>query len=285
MDHREHDQAADAAAPSPVRGDGLARLQSILARLRGADGCPWDREQTLATLKPCLVEECYELLDVMAGTDCAAHAEELGDVLLQVLFQTSIREEQGAFTFDDVANQLADKLIRRHPHVFGDTAVDGTEAVLRNWERIKQAERSGAPEAHTRSALAGVPDALPALLRAQRVQTKAARVGFDWPDRTGPRDKIDEELAELDAALAAEDAPAAAAEIGDLLFSIVNLCRFLKIDAEEALRLCTSRFARRFQHVEQRAQAAGRDLRDSSLDELDAFWEEAKRTEQQPPRV
>ena len=280
MEHRPPDQAGDVPpTSSPMSGDGWGRLQHILARLRGPGGCPWDREQTLATLKPCLVEECYELLDVMDGADCGAHAEELGDVLLQVLFQERIREEQHAFNLDDVANRLADKLVRRHPHVFGEAAVDGTEAVLRNWERIKQAERSAAPEAHARSALAGVPAALPALLSAQRIQAKAARVGFDWPDRTGPRGKIDEELAELDAALAADDSRAMTAEIGDLLFSIVNLCRFLKIDAEEALRQCTSRFARRFQHVEQRAQAAGRDLRDVPLDELDAFWDEAKRSE------
>ena len=263
--------------PPPV--PGIERLRGILARLRAPGGCPWDREQTLASLKPCLIEECYELLDVMDGEDCGAHAEELGDVLLQVLFQAQIREEQGAFTLDEVAGRLAEKLIRRHPHVFGETQVNGTEDVLRNWEAIKKGERTGnGGEGTPRSALAGVPAALPALLRAQRVQTKAARVGFDWPDSEGPRGKIDEELAELEAAVASNDPRAVAAEMGDLLFSVVNLCRFLKVDAEAALRDCTARFATRFQAIEGRLHAEGRDMRACTLSELDRLWEAVKRS-------
>jgi MazG family protein len=270
----ERGSEGDSAAPEPLTG--VERLRRILARLRGPGGCPWDREQTLATLKPCLIEECYELLDVMDGADCEAHAEELGDVLLQVLFQTQIREERGEFSLEDVANRLADKLVRRHPHVFGNTQVDGTEDVLRNWELIKKDEKSAAADAAPRSALAGVPAALPALLRAQRVQAKAARVGFDWPDEQGPRGKIEEELAELEAAIAAGDPQAMASEMGDLLFSLVNLCRFLKIDAEEALRTCTARFSRRFQIIERKLHEDGRNMSTCNLEELDVLWEAAK---------
>lgn len=270
----ERGGGSDSAAPEPLTG--VERLRRILARLRGPGGCPWDREQTLATLKPCLIEECYELLDVMDGADCKEHAEELGDVLLQVLFQTQIREERGEFSLEDVANRLADKLVRRHPHVFGNTRVDGTEAVLRNWEQIKKGEKSAAADAAPRSALAGVPAALPALLRAQRVQAKAARVGFDWPDEQGPRGKIEEELAELEAAIAAGDPQAMASEMGDLLFSLVNLCRFLKIDAETALRTCTARFSRRFQLIERKLHESGRNMSTCNLEELDILWEAAK---------
>jgi len=182
------------------------------------------------------------------------------------------------FTLDEVARRLAAKLIRRHPHVFGETQVNGTADVLRNWEAIKKGERTGNAEpAAPRSALAGVPAALPALLRAQRVQAKASRVGFDWPDSAGPRQKIAEELAELEAAVAAQDQQAVADEMGDLLFSVVNLCRFLKIDAETALRDCTARFSARFQAIERRIQAEGRDLRACTPEELDRHWEAVKR--------
>jgi MazG family protein len=269
---------ADGAVDPPLAPPaGIERLCTLLARLRSPGGCPWDREQTLTTLKPCLIEECYELLDVMDGTNIDAHAEELGDVLLQILFQTKIREEQGAFRLDDVANRLAEKLIRRHPHVFGEVQADGAEEVLRNWETIKKHERTGDGEVAPRSALAGVPAALPALLRAQRVQVKAARVGFDRPDREGPRQKIAEELAELELAIAAQDQQAVTDEMGDLLFSVVNLCRFLKIDAEAALRACTARFSTRFQAIEQRLHADGRDMLACSREELDRLWEAVKR--------
>lgn len=255
-------------------GSGVARLVAIMARLRGPDGCPWDREQTLASLKPCLLEETYELLEVMAGDDQNLHAEELGDVLLQVVFQSRIREEQGCFTLDQVAHQLADKLIRRHPHVFGLVAVTGSDDVLRNWETIKQTEKN-----RIRSTLDGVPRALPALSRAQRIQTKVSRVGFDWPDAQGPRAKIVEELRELETAIAEGDRAAVCHEVGDLLFSVVNLCRFLKVDAEEALQATGSRFIRRFQEVERRVQAEGRAIRDYTMPELDVHWEAVKASE------
>lgn len=250
----------------------MAKLRWVLKALRAPDGCPWDREQTLASIQPCLQEECYELLSAMVGEDLANHREELGDVLLQVLFQCDIREEQGAFTFDEVVDELTDKLIRRHPHVFGEVDAKDTETVLRNWERIKQGEHK-APKA---SALDGVPEALPALLKAQRTQHKAAKVGFDWQDAEGPEAKIVEELAELKAAVAAGQPEAVADEYGDVLFSMVNLARHIGVDAESALRAATAKFAKRFRAVEARVKAAGKDMKAMSLTELDAVWDAVK---------
>lgn len=254
----------------------MAKLRWVLKALRAPDGCPWDREQTLASIQPCLQEECYELLSAMVGEDLANHREELGDVLLQVLFQCDIREEQGAFTFDEVVSELTDKLIRRHPHVFGEVDAKDTETVLRNWERIKQGEHK-APKA---SALDGVPEALPALLKAQRTQHKAAKVGFDWQDAEGPEAKIVEELAELKAAVAAGQPEAVADEYGDVLFSMVNLARHIGVDAESALRAATAKFAKRFRAVEARVKAAGKDMKAMSLSELDAVWDAVKADQQ-----
>ena len=255
---------------------GVRRLYEIMKRLRAPGGCPWDREQTLRTLKPCLLEETYELLEAMDGQDLALHVEELGDVLLQVVFQCAIREEEGCFTLDDVAETLADKLVRRHPHVFGDTQAATSGQVLRNWEAIKQTEKGKSPD---RSAIDGVPAALPALLKAQRVQSKASRVGFDWEDASGAISKIEEELAELKAAIAAGDPAHIAGEMGDLLFSAVNTCRFLNVDAEGALEGTTGKFSRRFREVERRVREQGRTLKDCTLAEMDAVWDEVKRDE------
>lgn len=255
------------AFPSP-----MAKLRWVLKALRAPDGCPWDREQTLQSIQPCLQEECYELLSAMVGEDLANHREELGDVLLQVLFQCDIREDQGAFTFDEVVGELTDKLIRRHPHVFGEVDAKDTETVLRNWERIKQGEHK-APKA---SALDGVPEALPALLKAQRTQHKAAKVGFDWQDAEGPEAKIVEELAELKAAVAEGKPEAVADEYGDVLFSMVNLARHIGVDAESALRAATAKFAKRFRAVEARVKAAGKEMKAMSLAELDAVWDAVK---------
>ena len=253
--------------PSP-----MAKLRWVLKALRAPDGCPWDREQTLQSIQPCLQEECYELLSAMVGEDLANHREELGDVLLQVLFQCDIREDQGAFTFDEVVGELTDKLIRRHPHVFGEVEAKDTEAVLRNWERIKQGEHK-APKA---SALDGVPEALPALLKAQRTQHKAAKVGFDWQDAEGPEAKIVEELAELKAAVAEGKPEAVAEEYGDVLFSMVNLARHIGVDAESALRAATAKFAKRFRAVEARVKASDKEMKALSLAELDAVWDAVK---------
>ena len=261
--------------------DGIERLHKVMTRLRGPDGCPWDKVQTLETLKPCVLEETYELLAAMdRPDDVANHVEELGDVLLQVMFQCVMAEQEGRFSFDDVANAIADKLVRRHPHVFGEVDADSPEAVLRNWERIKQQEHK---KESRHSALDGVPSALPALLKAQRTQEKAARVGFDWKDAKGPLDKIREELAELESAIAASKDTSldehVKGELGDLLFSVANLARHLKSDAESALEGSTSKFARRFRAVEAAAKLQGRDLKDMTLAEMDALWDEAKKGE------
>lgn len=262
--------------------NGIERLHSIMTRLRDPEtGCPWDRVQTLETLKPCVLEETYELLAAMDRPDDREnYVEELGDVLLQVMFQCVMAEEKKAFSFDDVANAISDKLVRRHPHVFGDVVADDPAAVLRNWERIKQQEHK--KEAR-HSALDGVPPALPALLKAQRTQEKAARVGFDWKDAQGPLAKIREELAELEEAVAASADtsrdPHVKDELGDLLFSVTNLARHLKADSESALANTTAKFARRFRAVEAGAKVAGRDLKDMTLAEMDALWDRAKAAE------
>ncbi len=263
---------------------GIERLHDIMTRLRNPEtGCPWDRVQTLETLKPCVLEETYELLSAMDRPDDKDnHIEELGDVLLQVMFQCVMAEEKGDFSFDDVANAISDKLVRRHPHVFGDVVADDPAAVLRNWEQIKQQEHK---KELRHSALDGVPASLPALLKAQRTQEKAARVGFDWKDAKGPMDKIEEELGELKAEIASRksakpaDSVRVKEELGDLVFAVCNLARHLGVDAESAVELTTSRFSRRFRAVEQGAKESGRALRDMTLGEMDALWEEAKRKE------
>lgn len=253
-----------------------------MARLRDPEtGCPWDREQTLESLKPCVLEETYELLSAMdRPEDVAGHIEELGDVLLQVVFQCTMAEQEGRFTFDDVANAISDKLVRRHPHVFGNVAASDTGAVLRNWERIKQTERKGGSV--QRSALDGVPDALPALLKAQRIQEKASRVGFDWKDAAGPMEKIREETAELAEEIAKRpskkpaDSVRVKEELGDLLFAVCNLARHLGVDAESAAAGAAAKFSRRFRAVEAAAAAAGRDMKEMTLAEMDALWDAAK---------
>ena len=261
---------------------GIERLHSIMVRLRDPEtGCPWDRVQTLSTLKPCVLEETYELLAAMDRPDDQSnYVEELGDVLLQVMFQCVMAEQEGRFSFDDVANAISDKLVRRHPHVFGDVDAKDPATVLRNWEQIKQQEHR--KEAR-HSALDGVPSTLPALLKAQRSQEKAARVGFDWKDAKGPLAKIREEIAELEEAVAASSDTSldehVKEELGDLLFSVANLARHLKADSESALEGSTAKFARRFRAVEAGAKAAGRDLKSMTLEEMDALWDKAKDAE------
>lgn len=260
---------------------GIDRLHEIMTRLRDPQaGCPWDREQTLASLKPCVLEETYELLAAMdRPQDRANYVEELGDVLLQVMFQSVMAEQEGRFTFDDVANAISDKLVHRHPHVFGTVKADDAATVLRNWEQIKQLERR---KESRHSALDGVPPTLPGLLKAQRTQEKAARVGFDWKDAAGPLAKIREELGELEAEIAARasdrpvDSGRVKAELGDLLFAVANLARHLKVDSESALEGSTAKFARRFRAVEAGAKASGRALQDLTLEEMDALWDAAK---------
>ena len=263
---------------------GIERLHEIMTRLRDPQtGCPWDRIQTLSSLKPCVLEETYELLAAMDRPDDRTnYVEELGDVLMQVMFQAVMAERENRFSFDDVANATADKLVHRHPHVFGDVKADDPATVLRNWEQLKQLEHR---KESRHSALDGVPPVLPALLKAQRTQEKAARVGFDWKDAQGPLDKIREELSELEQAVAErvstepKDSDRVKEELGDLLFSVCNLARHLGVDSESALEGTTAKFARRFRAVEAGAKAQGRDLKEMTLAEMDALWGQAKKSE------
>ena len=260
-------------------------MHEIMTRLRNPrTGCPWDRVQTLESLKPCVLEETYELLAAMDNPDDQVnYIEELGDVLLQIMFQSVMAENEGRFTFDDVANGVADKLVHRHPHVFGDVKADDPATVLKNWEQLKQLEHK--KEAR-HSALDGVPPTLPGLLKAQRTQEKASRVGFDWRDAEGPLAKIKEELTELEAEIAARksenpaDSDRVKQELGDLIFSVTNLARHLKVDAESAVELTTAKFAKRFRTVEAAAKDSGRSLKEMTIDEMEELWQKAKRSEE-----
>jgi MazG family protein len=252
-------------------GEKFTQLTEIMRRLLAPGGCPWDREQSLETLKPYLIEEAYEVLEAMDG-EPREHCDELGDLLFQVVFQSALRQQAGQFDVDDVAQAICDKLVRRHPHVFGDAKVSGSEEVLQNWEKIKATERAAKGVERT---LHGLPVALPALARALRMQDKASRVGFDWPSAEGPRQKIDEELRELDQA----PADGRQAELGDLLFAIVNWARKQGLDAEEALRASTRKFQSRFEFIEDRLAEKGQRPGGQSLEELDALWDQAKKAE------
>ncbi len=253
----------------------MERLVGIMARLRSPGGCPWDLEQDLNSLRPYLIEEAYEVLEAIDENDVPEHRKELGDLLLQVVFQARLREEEGAFAFADVADAISEKLVRRHPHVFGDLKVSGSDEVLTNWARIKEAERREAGQKDP-SALDGVPRALPALVRSERLGEKAARVGFDWTSREQVRAKVSEELAELDEAAAKGDAKAIEEELGDLLFAVAQLARFTHVHPEDALRTAASKFDSRFRTMERLARSRGRELRDLDAQALDDLWNEAK---------
>jgi tetrapyrrole methylase family protein/MazG family protein len=248
-------------------------FQEVIARLRAPDGCPWDREQTHSSLRKYLLEETYEALTALDAEDPTAMQEEFGDLLLQIVLHAQIASEEGEFNMADIISGIARKLIRRHPHVFGDVQVEGVSGVLTNWQRIKETERKNNNEETKKGLLDGVPRALPALSQAQEIQDRAARVGFDWPDIAPVIDKVREELDEV---LAAESEHEQASELGDLLFAVVNLVRWYKVDAESALRQTNERFRRRFGYVEGQARAAGRSLSDMNLDEMDVFWDQAK---------
>jgi MazG family protein len=257
----------------------IERLLDIMTRLRAPGGCPWDREQTLETLRPYVLEETYEVLEAIDAGDVAAHREELGDLLLQIVFQAELRREAGAFGFADVADAISDKLVSRHPHVFGDSVVKDAEGVLVQWAALKREEKR--KKGGGQSALEGVPRELPALARADRLTEKASRVGFDWPDPAGARAKVAEELAELDAAIASGDRAAMEHELGDALFALANLGRKLGLAPEEALRATVGRFVSRFTHVERRLEAAGVPPGTAPLEEMDRLWDEAKDLERQ----
>lgn len=276
----------DAVTAPPLTeqaGSTFPRLVELMQRLLAPDGCPWDREQTFSTLRRYVLEEACEVVDAIDGGDRKELCAELGDLLLQVVFQAELARLEGAFGPDDVVAAICDKLVRRHPHVFADASVEGASDVLRNWERIKAAERASAPDKKDRGVLGGVARALPALTRAQRVGEKVSRVGFDWPDARGSREKVNEEIRELDQAIASGDKDKIEAEMGDVLFALVNLSRHVEIDAEGALRRTIDKFTRRFDHVESRVKETHGGWPTSiasdklTLEELDGYWEEAKR--------
>jgi tetrapyrrole methylase family protein/MazG family protein len=258
-------------------GTRFVSLLSLMARLRGEGGCPWDREQTRSSLKPYLIEEAYEVLQAIDEGSRDHLVEELGDLLLQVVFHCQVGAEAGEFTIEDVLEQLCDKMTRRHPHVFGDRVVADAREALAQWERIKQDEIVG--DEHARSVLDGVPAALPALLRAQRLQAKAARVGFDWTRWEDAWTKVQEEVGEVEEALAADDDDRIADEFGDLLFSMVNVARLRGMDAEECLRRAAEKFTRRFGKVEAGMRAGGRTVAEASAEDLDRAWEAVKARE------
>ncbi len=249
----------------------LPELTAIMQTLLGPDGCPWDREQTLASLRPYVLEEAHEVVDAIDRGDPEQLREELGDLLFQVVFQSELATKQGWFDIDDVIGAISDKMVRRHPWVFGDQEVGDAEVALGRWEAMK------AQEKRPQGVLGGVPVALPALLRALRVGEKAAAVGYDWDDAAGARAKIDEELGELDEAVASEDAARMEEELGDLLFAVASFARKKGIDPESALRRALTRFSDRFRHAELAAERQGTSLRELDADTLDDLWEEAKR--------
>ncbi|MGB0605210.1 MAG: nucleoside triphosphate pyrophosphohydrolase [Candidatus Latescibacterota bacterium] len=253
-------------------------LVRVMKRLRAPEGCPWDREQTHSSLKPYMLEEVYEALEAIDAEDDSELCKELGDVLLQVVFHAQIAEEEDRFTIEDVAGAIVEKLVRRHPHVFADAEVDSTEHVIANWEEIKKQERRDAGQQNP-SHLDGIPKSLPALMRAQRMQARAARQGFDWREVGGALDKVEEEFAELRRENEEGSTDTVEAELGDLLFSLVNVSRFLHVDPEQALQRAIAKFEKRFRSVESALREREQSMRNSTLEELDALWDEAKKHE------
>lgn len=252
----------------------IHRLLQLMQRLRDpVNGCPWDQEQTFSTIAPYTIEEAYEVADAIERNDLADLRDELGDLLFQVVFHVQLASERQAFEFDDVVAAICDKMERRHPHVFGNERIATSAEQTGAWERHKRQERA----AKGASVLDNVPLALPALARANKLGKRAAAVGFEWPDVSGALDKIEEEIGELRAEIAAGAHAEAERELGDLLFSVVNVCRYLKAEPETALRGANARFERRFRYIEERLQAQGRSPENASLAEMDALWDEAKR--------
>lgn len=252
------------------------KLVQIVAKLRSERGCPWDRKQTHSTLKANLIEEAYEVIEVIDAEDNSKLQEELGDLLMQVMLHAQIAEDNENFTINDVIKTITDKLIRRHPHVFGDIQVDGAKQVLANWEKIKRNEPGYEDR---KSILDGIPIQLPSLYRAQKIQNKASRVGFDWDEASQVLPKIEEEVGELKNSINSADKEQMEMEIGDLLFSIVNLSRFLDIDAEEALRQSNRKFMERFKKMETELEKSGDKFEDYNLEKLDEIWEQVKNEE------
>ena len=258
----------------------IDRLLEVMRRLRDPEGgCPWDLEQTFETIAPYTLEEAYEVADAIAREDWEALREELGDLLLQVVYHARMAEEAGLFDFDEVARTVAEKMIRRHPHVFGDARIDSADAQVRAWEEHKARERA---EKGTESVLDGIPLALPALVRALKLQQRAARIGFDWPDAASVLEKVDEEVHELREEMGRGERARLEDEIGDLLFTVVNLARKLDIDPEAALRAANAKFEERFREVERLARARGLDLHALDLEGLERLWQEVKESRARP---
>jgi MazG family protein len=281
-------------------GERFERAVAIMHKLRAPGGCPWDREQTFDTIKQYTLEETYEVIEAIDNRDWTELTGELGDLLLQVLFYAEMAQEDGTFTIDNVLDTLSEKLVRRHPHVFGDVEANTSREVLKNWEAIKQQEKSAkSEEAQPKSLLASVSSAMPALLEGTKLSNKAAHVGFDWPNIDGVFDKLREEIAELQDEVRKIPPPGPIPvgrgiagsrgshvpeelqtrlhdEVGDLLFVVVNMARYLNVDPESALRSTNRKFRKRFAHVENQLQAAGKKLEDSSIDEMERYWQEAK---------
>jgi len=253
--------------------DHFEKLCEIVAKLRAPGGCPWDREQTHETLLPALIEEAYEVAGAVRSRDHSNFREELGDLLLLIVMHAEIAREAGGFNIDNVIGEVTEKLIRRHPHVFGKSDALDSGAVLKQWESIKRTEKTG------RHYLDGLPAVLPALMRAQKAQSKVARVNFDWIEVRDVLAKVEEELGELNDALASEDPQLVEDEIGDLLFAVVNLARKCKLDAESTLQTATDKFVARFNRLEDELQAQGKRLGDVDLAELDAIWDEIKKSD------
>jgi MazG family protein len=274
------DYDASVSAPETTEaGRRFDALVALIGRLRAPGGCPWDREQTHQSVKPMTIEEAYEVAEAIDEGDDHALASELGDLALQVVFHAQIAAEERRFTVADVLQHVIEKMVRRHPHVFGEETAHTPEQVLRNWEKVKEAEATAKQGAAPESMLDGVSAGLPGILEAFQMTTKVARVGFDWPDRESVVAKLDEEVAELKQALAGQGTAAVHEEIGDLLFVAVNVARVLGIDPESALKAANRKFRRRFRHVEDRLRESGRRPGDSTLQEMDALWEEAKERE------
>jgi MazG family protein len=275
-------------------GEWFEKLVAVQARLRAPNGCPWDREQTHESLRTYLIEEAYEVLEALESGNDAKFAEEMGDLLLQIVFHSQIAQERGCFAISDVIREIHDKMIRRHPHVFGETHARDSAEVLRNWEQIKAEERlskaeptgnpSGSKGPKEESLLDGVSRALPATLEGFQLTRKASRIGFDWETAGGIFEKMGEETRELQNALDAREQPKVEEELGDLLFAAVNLARFLKVDPEIALKKANAKFSRRFRSMEKLAAEGGREFQSLPREEMEAFWDLAKRAEQEGKR-
>ena len=256
----------------------FGELVDIIAKLRGDDGCPWDKQQTNDTLKPGLIEEAYEVLDAIDEANDEKFAEELGDLLMQVLLNAQIAEDEGRFSIRGVIQKISDKLRRRHPHVFGNTRVSDTQEVMENWETIKSKEHANRDR---KSLMDGIPSHLPSLMESRKIQTKASRVGFDWEKAEGALEKVEEEIEELKISIGKSEPEQMAEEIGDVLFSIVNLSRFLSVESEGALRRTNAKFMRRFRQMEAEIAIQNKQITDYDLAALDELWEMAKRRERE----